>query len=59
MADTYGLTNKLNLKTGQWEYAPRFVTVERGRIVDEQDDSDRCADCDSTEAGSCFYCRMD
>jgi len=23
------------------------------------DDEDRCPDCGSTEAGNCFYCKMD
>lgn len=25
----------------------------------EIEDDRRCADCGSTEAGSCFYCKMD
>lgn len=25
--------NRYNVQTGQWEYAPRFVERERGRIV--------------------------
>jgi hypothetical protein len=33
-------------------------TVERTARIEIEDDQ-RCADCESTEAGSCFFCKVD
>lgn len=40
MTRDYYCANYYNVETGQWEYAPRYVTVERGRLISQD-----CAKC--------------
>lgn len=34
------VANRLNLETGEWEYAPRYVKILRGRLISQD-----CAKC--------------
>lgn len=45
------------METGQWEYVPRYVTVERGRLISQD-----CATCgQSIDIGHerCTNCQED
>lgn len=46
----YQVVNRLNLETMEWEYAPRNVTVERGRVQVEK--KQRCV-CGAGDTSTC------
>lgn len=57
-SQSYFCASHLNTETMQWEYAPRYVTQERGHVAVEEEE--RCPDCGHTpETGACFRCKMD
>lgn len=56
MAKDAYCANRLNIETGQWEYAPRHITLERGRLISQD-----CAGCgQSVDIGRklCTSCQM-
>lgn len=48
-----------NVETGQWDYAPRYVVVERGRLISQD-----CAKCGQSidigkHGAKCTNCQIE